>query len=76
VAQLLEALRKVADSIPEGVRGTFIYISFRPHYGLGVNSAFNINEYQEYLLGGGGVKGGRCVGPTTLPSSYAGCLDI
>ena len=32
--------------------------SFRPHYGPGVDSASNKNEYQEYFLGG---KGGRCV---------------
>jgi len=25
--------------------------SFWPHYGLGINSASNRNEYQEYLLG-------------------------
>jgi len=25
--------------------------SFRPHYGPGVDSASNRNEYQEYLLG-------------------------
>jgi hypothetical protein len=35
--------------------------------------AHNINEYQEYFLGG---KGGRCVGLTTLPSSCADCLEI
>jgi hypothetical protein len=33
--------------------------SFRPHYGLGVDSASNRNEHQEYFLG---AKGGRCVG--------------
>ena len=38
--------------------------SFRPHYGPEVDSASNINEYQEYFLGG---KGGWCVGLTTLP---------
>jgi len=26
-------------------------LPFRPHYGPWVNSAFNINEYQDYLLG-------------------------
>jgi len=26
--------------------------SFRPHYGPGVNSTSNRNEYQEYFLGG------------------------
>jgi len=44
--------RKVAGSIPAGVSGFFIDIkSFRSHYGSGVDSASNINEYQEYLLG-------------------------
>ena len=38
--------------------------SFRSHYGPGVDSASNRNEYQEYFLGG---KGGQCVTPTTLP---------
>ena len=44
--------RKVAGSIPAGVSGFFIDIkSFRSHYGPGVNSASNRNEYQEYFLG-------------------------
>jgi len=47
--------------------------SFRSHYGLEVNSAFNRNEYQEYFLG---LKGGRCVGLTTLPFICADCLEI
>jgi len=38
--------------------------SFQPLYGLGVDSAYNRNEYQDYFLGG---KGGRCVGLTALP---------
>ena len=38
--------------------------SFRSHYGPGVDSASNRNEYQEHFLGG---KGGRCVRLTTLP---------
>jgi hypothetical protein len=29
----------------------FIDISFLPHYGAGVDSASNGNEYQEYFLG-------------------------
>jgi hypothetical protein len=61
--------RKVAGSIPAGVTGFFIYIkSFRSHYGPGVDSASNRNEYQEHFLGG---KGGRCVRVTTLPPSCA-----
>ena len=42
--------RKVAGSIPAGVSGYFIDIkSFRSHYGSGVDSACNRNEYQEYF---------------------------
>jgi len=44
--------RKVAGSIPDGVSGFFIDIkSFRSHYGPGVDSVSNRNEYQEYFLG-------------------------
>ena len=44
--------RKVAGSIPVGVIGIFIDVkSFRPHYGPGVDSAPNRNEYQEYFPG-------------------------
>ena len=57
---------KVAGSIPAGVSGFFIDIkSFLSHYGPGVDSASNRNEYQ---LGG---KGGRCVRLTTFPPSCA-----
>ena len=53
----------VAGSIPAGVIGFFIDTkSFRSHYGPGVDSASNRNEYQEYFLG---VKCGRCVRLTT-----------
>jgi len=58
VAQWLRCFatnRKVAGSIPAGVIGFFIDIKFfRSHYGPGVNSASNRNEYQEHFLG---VKG-------------------
>ena len=47
-------------------------LSFRPHYGPGVDQASR-NEYQEYFLGG---KGSRCVGLTTLPPSCAVCHEI
>jgi len=47
--------------------------SFWLHYGSGVNSASNRNEYQEYPLWS---KGGRCVGLTTLPPSCADCLKV
>ena len=44
--------RKVAGSIPDGVSGFFIDMKhFRSHYGPGVDSASNRNEYQEYFLG-------------------------
>jgi len=43
---------KVAGSIAAGVNGFFIDIkSFRSHYGPGVDSVSNRNEYQEYFLG-------------------------
>ena len=44
--------RKVAGSIAAGVSGFFIDIkSFRSHYGPGVDSASNRNEYQEHFVG-------------------------
>ena len=46
------ANREVAGSIPAGVTGFFIYVkSFRSHYGPGVDSVTNRNEYQDYFLG-------------------------
>ena len=61
--------RKVAGSILASVSRFFVDIkSFRSHYGPGVESASNRNEYQEYFLGG---KAGRCVRLTNLPSSCA-----
>ena len=46
----------------------FLTYPFRPHNGPGVESASKRNEYQEYFLSG---KGGRCVGLTNLPPSFA-----
>jgi len=44
--------RKVAGSIPAAVIEFFIEIkSFRSHYGPGVDSSSNRNEYQEHFLG-------------------------
>ena len=44
--------RKVAGSIPDGASGFFVDIkSFRSHFGHGVDSASNRNEYQDYFLG-------------------------
>jgi len=43
---------KVTGSIPAGVSGILIDIkSFRSHYGPGVDSSTNRNDYQEYFLG-------------------------
>jgi len=39
------------SSIPDGVIGIFQWQSFRSHYGPGVDSASNRNEYQVYFLG-------------------------
>ena len=46
---------------------------FRQHYGHGVDSDSDKNEYQEYFLG---CKGGRRVWLTILPTSWAECLEI
>ena len=44
--------QKVAGSIPAGVIKFFIDIkSFRSHYGPGVDSASNRNEYPEHFRG-------------------------
>jgi hypothetical protein len=48
---------------------------FRPHYGPGVDSASNRNEYQEYGIFPWG-KSGRWVGLTILPPSCVNCLNI
>ena len=61
--------QKVTGSIPAGVSGFFIDTkSFLSHYGPGVDSASNRNEYRDYFLG---VKSGRYVRLTTLPPSCA-----
>jgi hypothetical protein len=76
VAQLVEALRHKSEG--RGFDSPLCHwhfsltSSFRPHYGPGVDSCSNKNEYQEYFLGG---KDGRCV-ELTLPPSCAECLEI
>jgi len=51
----------------------FIDMILRPHYDRGVDSATNRYEYQEYFLGGKGV---RWLGLTNLPTPCADCLEI
>ena len=55
MAQLVETLRCKSEGC--GFKSQLFYwkfsltLSFRLHYGPWVNSAFDINEYQDYLLG-------------------------
>ena len=61
--------QKVSVSIPASVSEFFIDIkSFRSHYGPGVDSGSNRNEYRGHILG---VKSGRRLRLTTLPPSCA-----
>jgi len=66
MAQLVEALRYKPESRGSDFRWSHLNFSltysFWPHYGPGVDSACNRNEYQEYSLG---RKGGQWVGLTT-----------
>jgi hypothetical protein len=50
------------------VHWNFHWQSFRLHYGAGVESTSNRNEYQKYFLGG---KGDRFLGLMNLPLSCA-----
>jgi len=55
LAQLVEALRYKSESRGFDSRwchwNSSLVQSFRPHYGPGVDSASNRNEYEEYFLG-------------------------
>ena len=62
---------KVAGLFPDGVSG--IFYSGRTVALGSTQAASNINEYQEYFMGG---KGGLGVGLTILPPSCAGCHEI
>ena len=77
VAKLIEALRYKPDGRWFDSRWCHwnfsLTLSFRPHYGPGVDSVSNRHEHQEYFLGG---KVGRCVGLTNLTPSCADCFEI
>ena len=54
MAQLVEALHYRPEGLGFDSRWchwNFSLTSYRPHYGPGVDSASNRNEYQEYFLG-------------------------
>ena len=65
----------IQDQVFDSRRGhwDFTLKAFRPENDPRVDSASDRNEYQEYLLE---VKGGPCVGLTTLPPSRADCVKI
>jgi hypothetical protein len=68
--------RKVAGSIPGDVIGIFNW-----HNPSGRTMALGLTQpitemITRNISWGWGVKGGRCVGLTTLPSSCADCLEI
>jgi len=76
LAQLVEALRYEPEGrgfLSRWCHWNFSLTSFQPHYGPGIDSVSNRNEYQECIQRG---KGGRCVGLTTLAPSLADCHEI
>ena len=70
--------RKVAGSTPAGVSGFFIDIkSFQSHYGPGVDSASNRNEYQEYFLGAkAAVRKADNLPPSCVVVTKSGSLNL
>jgi hypothetical protein len=71
VVQFVEAVRYKPEG--RGFDSRLCQWNFRSHYGPGVDSASNRNEYHEYFLKG---KGGGCVGLTTLPPLCTDCLEM
>ena len=65
--------RKVTGSISDGVIEILHWYNPSCLTMPGVDSASNINEYQEFYLGG---KGGQSLWLTTWPLSGAECLEI
>jgi len=63
------SLMHCAGSSPDSTIGVFVNLILRPHSGSDFDSAANRNEYL-------GIKGGRCVGLTTLLHSFAKCAGI
>jgi hypothetical protein len=52
---------------------------FWPHYGVGLTQPLIEMSTRNISLeggGGGGCKGSRLLGLTTLPTSFASCLEI
>jgi hypothetical protein len=66
--------RKVADSIPDVLNGTFyLHNPYGPTMALGLTQPPIEISTRNISLGG---KCGRCVGLRTLPPSCADCLEI
>jgi hypothetical protein len=66
--------RKAAGSIPDEVIEIIHWLNPSGRtMALGVDSGYNINEYQDTFCR---YKGGRCVRLTTLPLSFTDCLEI
>ena len=66
--------RKIAGSIPDVVFGIFHWHNPAGHtIALGVTQPLTEMGTRNISWGG---KGGRCVGLTNLPPSYADCLEI
>jgi len=75
MAQLVEALRCKPESRGfDGIIGIFsLTLTFGRTVALG--STHPVTEMSTRDISSGG-KGGRCVWLTTLPSSYADCLEL
>jgi hypothetical protein len=69
--------QKVAGSIPNGVTGIFHWLNpSNRTIALGSTQSLTEMRTRGISWGGGGSKGGRCVGLTTLPPPCADYLEI